>query len=125
MGSGAAAGPMPGGAGRRHVKIEVLYFDGCPSYESLLPRLRELLDSADIDAHIELHRVETAEAAERQRFLGSPTLRIDGRDVDPAADGRDDYGLKCRLYRTVETTSGVPPEEWISEALEAAARSST
>jgi len=107
------------------VKIEVLYFDGCPSYESLLPLLRELLDSADVDAQIELHRVETAEAAERQHFLGSPTLRIDGRDVDPAADGRDDYGLKCRLYRTVETTSGVPPKEWISAALEAAASSST
>ncbi len=106
------------------MKIELLYFDGCPSYESLLPQLRELLTSAGIDDEIELQRVETIEAAERERFLGSPTLRIDGRDVDPFAGDRRDYGLKCRLYRTPEKTSGVPPREWISAAISSSSKTS-
>lgn len=106
------------------MKIELLYFDGCPSYESLLPRLRELLTTAGIDDEIELQRVETIEVAERERFLGSPTLRIDGRDVEPSAGDRRDYGLKCRLYRTAEQTSGVPPQEWISVAINSSAKTS-
>jgi hypothetical protein len=64
-----------------------------------------------------LGRVESIDAAEAERFLGSPTVRIDGRDVEPGAADRDDFGLKCRLYRSGEGTSGVPPDNWISEAL--------
>jgi hypothetical protein len=101
------------------MRIEVLYFDGCPSHEALLPRLRALLDHVDVDEEIHLRRVDSLEAAERERFLGSPTLRIDGRDVEPGADRRDDFGLKCRLYRTETGASGVPPEEWILSALAA------
>ena len=65
-------------------------------------------------------RVETHEESERERFLGSPTVRVDGRDVDPGAGERSDYGLKCRLYRSEEhSLSPVPPGEWIRSALEA------
>lgn len=51
--------------------VEVLYFDGCPSYETLLPRLRELLHEAGVEETIELRQVQTSRAAERERFLGS------------------------------------------------------
>jgi hypothetical protein len=99
------------------VKVELLYFDGCPSYERLLPRLSVLVAGADPDAEVELRRVESIEAAERERFLGSPTVRVDGADIDPGAASREDFGLKCRLYRTEEGTSGLPPEEWVRDAL--------
>ena len=95
------------------MRVELLYFDGCPSYERLLPRLSELAAGAEV----ELRRVESIEAAERERFLGSPTVRVDGVDVDPAAASREDFGLKCRLYRSGDGTSGLPPEEWIRDAL--------
>ena len=52
--------------------VEVLYFDGCPGYEALLPRLRELLHEAGVKETIELRQVQTPQAAERERFLGSP-----------------------------------------------------
>jgi hypothetical protein len=55
--------------------------------------------------------------AHRERFLGSPTLRIDGRDVEPGAEERTDFGLKCRLYRTPEGFAGTPPDAWVLEAL--------
>jgi hypothetical protein len=99
------------------MKVELLYFDGCPSYERLLPRLRELVARADARTEIELRRVESVEDAERERFLGSPTVRVEGLDVDPGASGREDFGLKCRLYRSDGHTSPLPPEEWILEAL--------
>ena len=99
------------------MKIELLYFDGCPSYEAMLPRLRELLDHEGVETEIELRRVESLEAAEQERFLGSPTVRVDGEDVDPGADERRDFGLKCRLYRSNEATSGLPPEDWIVTAV--------
>jgi hypothetical protein len=62
--------------------------------------------------------VETSEDAERERFLGSPTVRIDGEDVDPAAGEREDFGLKCRLYRSGDSVSKTPPPPWITAALE-------
>lgn len=101
------------------MKVELLYFDGCPSYERLLPRLSELVASADPGAQVELRRVESVEAAEREGFLGSPTVRVAGVDVDPGAADRTDFGLKCRLYRSNEGTSGLPPEQWIRDALAA------
>lgn len=102
--------------------IELFYFDGCPSHEALLRELRKLLASEGIEEQIELRRVETIEQAERQRFLGSPTIRIDGNDVEPGAAGREDFGLKCRLYRTAAGLEPVPPPEWIGAALRGAGR---
>ena len=99
------------------MRVELLYFDGCPSYERLLPRLSVLVTGADPHAEVELRRVESIEAAERERFLGSPTVRVDGRDVDPTAADRDDFGLKCRLYATDEGLRGAPPDQWILDAL--------
>ena len=99
--------------------IEVLYFDSCRSLDALLARLDRLLAQAGVAADIELRRVESAETAEQERFLGSPTLRINGRDVDSTAAQRIDYGLKCRLYATDDGLHGTPPDAWILDALDA------
>jgi len=95
--------------------IELLYFDGCPSYEQLLPSVEQLAEQSG--AVLRLRRVETSEAAERERFLGSPTVRVTGVDVDPGASDRTDFGLKCRLYRSEAGQSPLPPEQWIRAAL--------
>jgi alkylmercury lyase len=101
------------------VRVEVLYFDGCPGHEALLERLRELMAGAGVDEPVELAHIASAEEARRERFLGSPTLRIDGRDVEPAAAEREDYGLKCRLYATAGGLTGAIPDELITAALSA------
>jgi hypothetical protein len=97
--------------------VEVLYFDGCPNHEHLLQHLPRLLEREGIDAEIVLHDVPDAEHAERERFLGSPTVRVDGHDIDPGAARRTDYGLKCRIYQTPAGLTGLPPDEWILDAL--------
>jgi hypothetical protein len=105
------------------MKIELLYFDGCPSHEAFLPRLRELLARAGArDAPVQQRRVESDAAAQCERFLGSPTLRVDGVDVDPGAGERHDYGLKCRLYPTADGLAGTPPDAWVLAALQTSTR---
>ena len=101
------------------MKIELLYFEGCPSHESFLPHLKVLVARADVRAPIIERRVESESAAERERFLGSPTLRVDGVDVEPEAEARTDFGLKCRLYRSGAGLVGAPPDAWVLSALRA------
>lgn len=100
------------------MRVEVLLFAGCPSAEALLPRLRELVAEAGGDpSAIVVREVTTAEAAETERFLGSPTVRVDGVDVEPGAAERGDVGLSCRVYRSEHGTSGRPPDAWLRAAL--------
>lgn len=99
------------------MRVEVLYVDGCRNCEALLPRLRELLDRAGLTPEVALRRVDSEQDARRLGFLGSPTVRVNGRDVEPGANERDDFGLGCRLYRTPDGLAGAPPSEWIAAAL--------
>src|SRR5215211_6363254 len=99
------------------MRVEVLYFDGCPSHEALLRRLPDLMEAAGVEAPVALRHIASAAEAERERFLGSPTLRVDGRDVDPTATERTDYGLKCRLYAHEEGLRGAIPDGLVEAAL--------
>ena len=99
------------------MKVELLYLEGCPGYEELVPRVRELVGAR---AALEPRRIESVEQAEAERFLGSPTVRVDGVDVDPTAAGRTDFGMKCRLYRTSGGQRHTPPDEWVRRAVDAA-----
>jgi hypothetical protein len=97
-------------------RVELLYIDGCPHQAALEPRLRTL--TADRPgAVLELRRVTSDDEARRTRFLGSPTVRVNGRDVEPGADARTDFGLKCRLYPAGAALTGAPPDAWIAAAL--------
>ena len=101
------------------MKVELLYFDGCPCAERLLPRLRELLRDAGAEEALELRRIESPEHAAAERFLGSPSVRVDGVDVEPGADARTDFALACRLYDDAEH---LPRNEWIVAAVERVTR---
>ncbi len=102
------------------MRVEVLYLEGCPNHEALLPRLRELLASAGASRAVTLRRVDDPETAQRERFLGSPTVRIDGEDIDPGARERTDFGLKCRLFATPDGLRGIPADDWVRAAIERA-----
>jgi hypothetical protein len=91
--------------------VELLYFDDCPTYETLLPHLRQLLRAAGASDEVRLRRIPDHEAAQRERFLGSPTVRVDGRDVEPGASERRDFGMKCRLYASGHGLRGTPLDE--------------
>ena len=100
------------------MKVELLYVDDCPNAGALEQRLRRALEDAGAGAELELRRVGSAAEAVALRFLGSPTVRVDGRDIEPEALERRDWGLKCRLYRGADGLRGVPGDELLRSALD-------
>ena len=80
------------------MRVELLWWDGCPSHPQALRELRDVLRSEGLDPDlIEQRHIGSDEQAEREHFLGSPTILVDGRDVVPADE--EPVGLACRVYR--------------------------
>jgi hypothetical protein len=98
------------------VKVEILYFEGCPSHEAATKILREVLAEREAEYEVELVEVNSDEEARRRRFPGSPTIRVDGRDLFPVAE-QSAWALGCRMYVTPEGLKGYPTTEMIREAL--------
>jgi hypothetical protein len=103
-------------------KVEFLWWQGCPSWEAALAQLREAMQSAGLDPEtIEVEEIKTEAKAEGRGFVGSPTIRVDGRDVQPP-DEPEPAGLTCRVYRLRDGRySPTPDPADLREALEAAA----
>lgn len=97
----------------QRVSVQMLHTEGCPNATDYLPRLRRLAAAAGVTEPVLVRLIAGPEQAQRERFLGSPTIRIDGHDVDPAAAARRDYGLSCRLYSGPAGLRGTPPDEWV------------
>ncbi len=87
------------------MKIEFLYFDGCPSHENAEQFLNEVLAETQTQARVEKKNITSYEKAVFEKFLGSPSIRIDGVDIDPIARTSSDYGLKCRIYKPTKVFS--------------------
>jgi hypothetical protein len=97
-------------------RIEVLVFDACPNTHAAVERARVAVALAGVPAEITVVHVESEEEVTHWRFLGSPSVRVDGVDVDPTAVARD-FGMQCRLYAVEGRREGVPPVHWIVAAL--------
>ena len=103
------------------MKIEILYFDGCPNHTRALDQVREVLRQEGISADVSEVNVPDDAAAHAARFLGSPSIRIDGLDVEPAARSLKEFGMMCRTYVEQGKRVGVPPAELIRTAIRQAA----
>jgi hypothetical protein len=97
--------------------VEILYVDGCPNHQPAVALVERLSRELAIEPELRLVNVPDQEAARRLRFLGSPTIRVAGVDVDPRTEERDDYALSCRIFRTDAGIVGQPDERWVREAL--------
>ena len=106
---------------RRRPLVEILYFDGCPNHEPALALVERIDRELGIGAEVRLVNVPDRAAANRLRFLGSPTVRVDGVDVDPLTEQRSDYALACRIFATAHGPAGQPEERWVRDALATAA----
>jgi hypothetical protein len=94
--------------------IEVLHVPNCPNHAVALERLREILARESVDAHLNEVMVSSAEMAHSMKFPGSPTIRINGRDIEPQERETASFGLMCRLYADGE---GVPTHQKLREAI--------
>jgi hypothetical protein len=98
------------------VRVNFLYFEDCPSHEQALARLREVMAEEGVAGEVEVIRVETEEQARELRFAGSPTIRVDGQDIDPP--GEAGYALTCRAYHLEDgRISPLPSRDMIRGAL--------
>lgn len=97
----------------QRARVEVLFFEGCPHHPAAVSLVREV--AAEMGVETELHEVAVrdAAAAERLRFPGSPTVRVNGADVEPGGAEPSGYALGCRLY----AGDGVPSRDKVAEAL--------
>jgi hypothetical protein len=95
------------------MKIEVLYLEGCPNYLPAIERLRAVLRQEGLTT-TELLEIEVRDepAAQRLKFCGSPTIRVNGADIDANPSHIQEPALSCRLYE-----AGAPSEEMIRVAL--------
>jgi hypothetical protein len=102
------------------LNIEVLAFAGCPNVEQARTNVRKALEAESASASVNQIEVDTPEMALSQHFLGSPTVRINGGDVEDGAETRQRYGLMCRTYKN--GTAGAPCVEMIRDAIRRSAR---
>jgi len=97
--------------------VEILSFEGCPNRERARALVERVADELRLAAEVRLVDVDDAEDAQRLGFFGSPTIRVDGRDVEPHAVERTDFALSCRIYHTTRGMGGLPDEAWVRAAL--------
>jgi hypothetical protein len=105
----------------RRPRVEILYFEECPNHDGARALVEQIAAELRVEPEIHVLEVPDAEAAIKLRFLGSPSVRVDGRDVEPGADERREFVLACRVYRSERGFSGQPDDRWIREALAEAA----
>jgi hypothetical protein len=96
--------------------VEILYCEGDPSVPRTVNLVTHVLEELHVDADIHLVEIEPADTLER-RFLGSPTVRVDGADVEPGADDSTEYAFGGRIYQTRGGPASQPEKTWIRAAL--------
>ena len=99
------------------VQIEILAREDCPNRGMALVVVERVVDETGIPAQIDVVEVASDEDAEAYRVLGSPTVLVDGRDVDPQPSLHADFSVDDRIYRTERGPCGWPDAEWIRDAL--------
>lgn len=99
-------------------QIEFFFWEDCPSHPEAWTRLQQVMTEVGVEAPVERIEVLTDADAERLRFPGSPTIRVDGVDIDPAGAAQMGTALTCRVYRLEDGRfSPVPSKEMIHRAL--------
>jgi hypothetical protein len=102
--------------------VEVLYVQDCPNYPGALALVQRLLAELGIEAELRTTLIVDQAAAGQARFAGSPTIRVDDRDVEPGSEPPSEILVGCRLYRLQYRLAGQPAEGWVREALLRASR---
>ncbi len=101
----------------RVIKIEILFIEGCPGYKFTKEFIEDIIANETIDVEITLIRLDNDEDARRLQFIGSPTVRVDGMDVEKNLSKTKDYSLKSRLYFIEGKASAYPSKSMIRNAI--------
>jgi hypothetical protein len=98
------------------MRVELLWWEGCPSHPEALADLERSLSAVGLDSRVQMVEIESDEQARRERFPGSPTIRIDGEDLFPCE--AEPFSLCCRVYRLRDgRPSPTPDPDDLREAI--------
>ena len=97
------------------MNVEIFYFDGCPNHKPTSERVRGIIRDEGLSAEVSEIEVPNEAAARKLGFLGSPTIRVNGVDIEPASRTSTGGSFACRCY-----PGGLPPTEMIRAALQEA-----
>ncbi len=97
--------------------IELLWFEGCPNHLAARALIQDVLGETGEEVRFEAIEVADEETASRLRFPGSPTIRVDDKDIEPGYEDCDDCVPRCRVYPTPSGLRGVPERAWLEQAL--------
>ncbi len=98
------------------MRVEVLYVAECPSHPAVVKLVKDVLAAEGIVADIREVLVADERMANELGFCGSPTIRINGRDIAGEPREAQTFTLSCRLYPGSKPI-GVPPAEMIHRAV--------
>jgi len=96
--------------------VEILYTDACPFWKETLKTINEVMKELNISLTVKNTKITTDEEAKRHKFPGSPTIRINGVDIDSAAKETTGY-IGCRIYMYEGRTYEYPPKQMIKTAI--------
>lgn len=99
------------------VNVEILYFDNCPTHEAAHQLVKEVCKQEGVKPKVTTINIIDEEQAKKHAFIGSPTIRIEGKDVEKASRGASYFGRKCRVYMNNGQPSGLPSKEMIRDTI--------
>ena len=99
------------------MRIELQFFDGCPNHHQALANLSSALGDIGLHSEIKLTRIASPEDAVAKRFLGSPSIQINGQDLEFGDTDPREYAMNCRRYQSGVKIEGYPPTELIRRRL--------
>lgn len=98
------------------MKVEILYFEGCPNHVPVVEMVERVLKREGVRAEVAAIEVRDMDTASALRFLGSPSIRVNDVDIEQGRENDSPF-YGCRTYSVGGKTTGVPPEEWLVDAL--------
>lgn len=102
--------------------LELLYLAGCPHHDEAVDLLNSVLEAEGIPAEVQQILIRNREEADAYSFPGSPTVRVNGQDIETISANRLGIGFACRTYFVEGKTLGVPPRSWLKDAIRLAAK---
>ncbi len=96
--------------------IAILTFNACPNREPTQRLLEHTLAELGLNVPVRVVDINDVEQAEQHHFLGSPTIQINGRDIEVGRRS-DEASFSCRVYKTPNKSSGIPPKDMLVQAI--------
>jgi len=99
------------------LRILLVYHEKCPNFKNVLKDLKDALTEEKTNAQIQIVKLSNLQEAKNLHIVGSPTIRINNKDIDPSIKKSSNYSLKCRSYFYHGKITASPPKEFIIEAI--------